>query len=275
MENLQRMVEGGAKEGDQATHLLVSQIHEYLRAKSEGRDPEWQIDAGFLPAIQRAWEDTDADEVEHRYVLAFFQRQFGDPEGLEHLIELLALGDSADPDGRIRFLSTYAVGVLAPAYDAAERRIAGRKLAEVVRGQDSGLQIVAIGGLAGIAELAGEEDPTAAREAVEALRGALGASKLDVRGSAALALAGLDDAAGAAVLGELIGPEAYEAEHREHADRWYRADQVSGIRIQAVRALARLGRPEDLAVLAAAEAGEDDQNVRAALKAALDDARGE
>jgi HEAT repeat protein len=103
----------------------------------------------------------------------------------------------------------------------------------------------------------------------------LGAAMLDVRGSAALALARLGDPSGAAVLQELLEPESYAAEHAVDADRWYRAEHVSESRIQAVQALARLGRPADLAVLAAAEAREDDQNVLAEIKGALREARTE
>jgi len=269
MENLERMVEGGSNQGDQAAQQLVSQIYEYLKATSEGREPEWELDASFLPAVQRAWEDTDAGDVEHRYVLAFFQRQLGDPAGFDHLLELMALDDNLDEGAEIRFLSAYALGVLAPAYDANERLLAARRLTQVVEGSDAGMRIVAIGGLGRIAEVAADDDTPAAEEAAAALRGALGASRLDVRGSAAIALARLGDPAGAGVLAELIGPEAYAAERAQAPDRWYRADQISQSRIRAVQALAELGRPEDLAVLRAAEAEESDENVLAEIREAL------
>jgi hypothetical protein len=210
MENLERMVEGSSNERDQASQLLVGQIYEHLQAVSQGREPEWQIDASFLPAIQRAWEDTDAEDVDQRYVLAFFQRQLGDTEGLNHLIELLGLSEDADPDAKVRFLTVRALG---------DRR-------------------------------------------------------LDVRGSAAIALARRGDPAGAGGLVELLDPDAYAAERAGAPDRWSGAELVSQSRIRAVRALAALGRPEDLAVLAAAEEVEDDPNVLAEIKGALRDAAG-
>jgi HEAT repeat protein len=197
-------------------------------------------------------------------VLAFFQRQLGDTEGLNHLIELLGLSEDADPDAKVRFLTVRALGVLQPAYDAREERLVVRELVQVLSGGDAGMRIVAAAGLAGFE---GEESSAA-------LRAALGDRRLDVRGSAAIALARRGDPAGAGGLVELLDPDAYAAERAGAPDRWSGAELVSQSRIRAVRALAALGRPEDLAVLAAAEEVEDDPNVLAEIKGALRDAAG-
>ena len=261
-ENLDRMIEGSSNERDQAAQLLVSQIYGYLQAKSEGRESEWEIDETFLPAVQRGLEDIDEEDVQHRYVLAFFQRQLGDPEGLPHLIELLSLSDELDEGAKIRFLTVRAIGGLAPAYDEREVRLAAGALVPILDGEDAGLRLMAAAALQNLP----------CEEALTGLRGALGDAHLDVRGSAAISLARLGDPAGAEVLRELLDPAAYAAEHAQDPERWYRAEQVSASRILAVRALAELGRPEDLAVLEAADATEDDQNVLAEIKGALRDA---
>jgi HEAT repeat protein len=262
-ENVQRMVEGSSNEREQAAMLLVNQIEAHLGDLNEGRAPEWELDASFLPDVQQALEKTDADEVDTRYVLSFVQLQLGDPEGLDGLIALLASEEDDDPGAEVRFLVLRTLGVLGPILDPAQRQAALVAVLPFLEHEDHGLRSMAATALQG---LPGDETRPA-------LSRTLGDRVLQVRGNAAISLALLDDPAGAEVLREMLGEEAYAAEHAASAQRWAHAELVSASRIQAVQALARLGREEDLAALEPLARDDGDPNVRAAALRALADAR--
>jgi HEAT repeat protein len=262
-ENVQRMVEGSSNEREQAAMLLVSQIEAHLADLNAGRASEWELDSSFLPDVQQALEKTDADEVDTRFVLSFVQFQLGDPEGLDGLIALLSAEEGDDPGAKVRFFVLRTLGVLGPILDPAQRQAALAAVLPFLEHEDPGLRAMAAAALQG---LPGDETRPA-------LSRALGDRALHVRGNAAISLALLDDPAGAEVLREMLGEEAYAAEHAASAQRWAHAELVSESRIQAVHALARLGRAEDLAALQPLARDDGDPNVRAAALRALADAR--
>ena len=101
-----------------------------------------------------------------------------------------------------------------------------------------------------------------------ALREALSAGTLDLRGTAAISLSHLGDDAGAALLTDLAGLELYEAANAADSSAFPRARDVRAFRILAVRAIARLERPADRAFLERLAVDESDIEVReAALRA--------
>lgn len=261
-ENVQRMVEGSSNEREQASILLVNQIRGYLEDQREGKPSTWELDASFLPEVERALADVEPDEVLFRYVLAFVQLELGDAQGQENLIELLSAGEDDDPGGEVRFLVLHTLGVLGPTLDEAGRKRALAAVLPYMESQDAGLRLMATSALQG---LPGEES-------VAALQRALMDGALDVRGSAAISLSLLGDPSGAGVLRELLDPASYAAEHAVSVERWGSGEQVSATRIQAVQALARLGRPEDLAALEPLARDDTDPNVRQAALRALADA---
>jgi HEAT repeat protein len=261
-ENVQRMVEGSSNEREQASILLVNQIRGYLEDQRAGKETTWELDASFLPEVERALAEVEPDEVIFRYVLAFVLLQLGDPEGVDHLIGLLAASDDEDPGGEVRFLVLHTLGVLGPTLDAPTRAAAVAAVLPFLSSQDPGLRLMATSALQG---LPGEES-------LAALERALGDPALDVRGSAAISLSLLGDPAGADVLRELLDPAAYAAERAVSSTRWASGEQVSATRIQAVHALARLGRAQDLAALEPLARDDEDLNVREAALRALADA---
>jgi len=261
-ENVQRMVEGNSNEREQAAQLLVNQIQGYLDDVGAGKEPAWELDASFLPGVEQALADLDEDELEFRYVLAFVQLELGDAQGLDHMLALLGSGEDLDPGAEMRFRVLYALGLLGPAFAPAGRERAIDAIVPFLANQDAGLRLMATVALRGLPS----------ERSVSALKGALGDGVLGVRGNAAISLAELGDPAGAPVLRELLDTGSYAAERAASPNRWASAERVSESRIQAVRALARLGRPEDLAALEPLAQDDDDPNVRGAALRALADA---
>ncbi len=261
-ENVQRMVSGTSNEREQAAVLLVNQIGGYLEATSQGREPEWELDTTFLPGVSRAWEETDPGDVELRFVLAFVQFQLGEEGGLDRLLELLSADEEQDPHAAVRFLVLRTLGVLGGVLDGPARARAQAALLPFLESADPGLRHVAATALR---SFPGEAS-------VAGLRATLSDAALDVRGSAAISLAHLGDASGGEVLRELLDPSAYAAEHAAAPARWAKAELISQSRIQAVQALASLGRSEDRATLESLANDEGDLNVRAAALRALEDA---
>lgn len=253
-ENLQRMLHGGANQRDQAAFSLVRQSIEDWRAREEGREPEWGLDAGFLPDVSAAWELVDEDDYTRRYVLAILMSQLGDPEGGERLVEILEATAAEESGGEMPVLALEALASLG---DDGTADVIIRFLKHpdplLVRGAASALQ-----------NLPGE----ASREA---LRDLLGRGDLDLRGMAAISLSHLGDPAGADVLLELLDQGSYTRERELSPERWTSGENVSHSRRLAVEALARLGRPEDEALLREIADGDDDPTVREVALRVLSD----
>ncbi|MEM7309881.1 MAG: HEAT repeat domain-containing protein [Planctomycetota bacterium] len=259
-ENLDRILNGTSNERDQASMLLVSQVLQHLTAQQEGRDSEWEIDASFLPAVERAWEQTEEEDVLHRYVFAVIQAQLGDPAGLEHLIALLELRDDLDADGKVRFLTLRSLGALGPSLEPADQALAASHVARFLESDDGGHRLLAASAL----------QTLPSDETVSRLRSALSDGRLDVRATAAISLSYHGDGEAGPVLREVAGLEAYDAERSLDPTMWQRSSDVSNSRTKAVEALARLGRPEDYEALERIALDDPDLNVRGAALKALD-----
>ena len=248
-ENLRRMIEGGTNERQQAAFNLVRQV----RAAAEGREEGWHPGPEFLEEVRAAWDRVDADDHAARMVLAMILAQNGDAEALPHLVELLEIGDEADPDGHIRF---NALAGLSAVGDAS----AAKHIASLLDHEDHVLRLGAASVLQAIPGPA----------SVAALRGALDDASLEVRGMAAISLSILGDDGGAHVLLDLTDPETYAHERNADPRRYADALLVQHSRVKAIEALARLGRPGDRERIAALASGaEADLVVREAAKRAL------
>jgi HEAT repeat protein len=263
-QNLSRMIHGTSNERDQASMLLVRQIVEHLESVREGGEPEWEIDPSFLPEVQRAWEDTDPEELRFRYVLAVIQARLDDPSGVPNLLGILEASEVDDSDGQIRFLALLSLGALADRMGASHKEDSAERVSGFLDDPDPGLRQAAAIALQG---LPGEVS-------IAALRQALRDGVLSVRGNAAISLSHLGDPEASSVLHELLDPEVYAQERGRSPGLWTRAQDISKSRIMAVKALARLGRPEDIATLRSVARDDADINVRGAALAALDDFQG-
>lgn len=262
-QNLDRMIHGTSNERDQAATLLVIQLNEHLEAIAAGEDPEWEIDATFLPDLRRAWEGADPEDVDFRFVYASLLAWLQDESGVPNLCSLLTLGDDLDPEAGIRFACLIVLGALGPQMDAEDRDYAIARVVPFLGSDDAGLRQAAAISLQALPS----------EVSLEALRGALRDGSLAVRGNAALALAAQGDPAGAEVLRELIDPATYEAERARDHRLWTQGENISESRQKALRALAGLGRGEDRDLLEEVARGDEDLNVRAVALDVLDDRR--
>lgn len=228
-ENLDVVVHGGKNERDQALFNLARQVSENQRARNAGEEAPWPVEEGFADRVAEAVEAVDEDEHGSRLALGALLASF-DPRGVDILVGVLTLGETDDPEARLRFEAIQNLGLIGD-----ER--AARHLIPFLVHDDEGLRTVAAGAL-------GNVPGEGVRAALE---GALHDSSLDVRGTAAFSLARLDPPGFAAsdVLMDLTDPSVYAAVRAEHPEKYTRADDVSRFRIQALKALARLGRPED------------------------------
>ncbi len=263
-DNLERMIHGGSNERTQAATLLVTQVLEHVMAEREGREPQWEIDATFLPDVRRAWDETDEDDVQARYVLSTIQVHLGDREGLARLTSLLSLRDELDPKAEMRFRTLYFLGAKGPDLDAEARPAAAAAVIPFLDHEDRGLRTMAAVAL----------QTLPSPSTVPALRETLRDGVLAVRGNAALALTHHGDDAGVEVLHELVDPASYEEERAQDPTLWTRAEDVSQSRRKAVAALARLGRDEDLPRLRTIADEDPDLNVREVALRALKDREG-
>lgn len=255
-ENLDRVVAGGAGDHQQAAFNLVRQIAENQAARAEGRDLPWPVDASFLPRLDKAWETTPPDESLIRLVLASLSGQLGDPGATAKLISLLGSPLVEDKDG-VQFHALANLGGLADPEAAAP---IARFLEQ---SPDDGLRSVAA---VALQRIPGDV-------ATEALRGALDDPAFEVRANAAIALSTRGDAAGAEMLVSLLDPATYAEQHAHDAKKYAVARRISESRVQAVAALARLGRPEDRERLSALADAEKDLAVREAAMKALQPSR--
>ncbi|HIF42412.1 MAG TPA: HEAT repeat domain-containing protein [Planctomycetes bacterium] len=243
-ENLSMVMAGGKNERDQALFGLMRQVSENQRATNDGEELPWPMTADFPQRVREAADQVDAEDHEVRLALGVLLAGL-DPSGVDMLVEMLALGDAQDPGGALRFKAIHNLGLVGDGR-------ATESVAAFLKAPDEGLRIVAAGALA---NLSGDG-------AREALREALGDPSLDVRGTAAMALTLLDppDPTAAPILTDLTQVAVYEAVRRESPAKYTRSRDVSSFRIQALGALARLGREADWAHIETLR-GDSDANV--------------
>ncbi len=248
-ENLQRMVQGGSNERQQAAFNLVRQV----RAAAEGHEEGWAPTPAFLSSVRSSWNEVAEDDHASRMVLAMILAQNGDAEALPKLVELIQLGDEADPEGKIRF------NALAGLSSLGDPSVVPY-VAPLLDHEDHVLRLGAASVLQSIPGPA----------SVAALTGALDDSSLEVRGMAAISLSILGDAGGAHVLVDLTDASTYETEHSADPRRFAHPLLIQHTRVKAVEALARLGRPQDRErIVELASSSEPDLVVREAAKRAL------
>ncbi len=236
-ENIERLLDGGANEREQAAFNLVRQVNEDWQARAAGGQSEWSLDASFLPRIRSAWEQSrrieEPGDVPIPLALTIILAHMGDPEGVAALAEMTRLEASVDPDGVYKSYACFALGAVGDRLATPERLIAARALIAVLDGEDQGLRSVAV--------IALQTLPTA--ETTPALQGMLGADSVELRLNAALSLARLGDPSGAPVLREMVEPEPYRAEHALHPAKWASGTRVGESRRKALEALVELGVP--------------------------------
>ncbi|MCB9915303.1 MAG: HEAT repeat domain-containing protein [Planctomycetes bacterium] len=249
-DSLRVVLDGGKNERTQAAFHLSQKIAENSRAALEGEELPWPLPDDMTARLESAWTTLDEDDASTRFLIASLMAETGDPQGVEHLLELLA-NPGDDKDNQLRFEVLLKLGAIGDARATAA-------VAEYANSKDAGLRsLVAIV----LQRLGGE--PT-----VPTLRGLLGDPELEVSANAAISLSKLGDPAGATVLLGMLDPEVYRAENEAHRERFRTGRSISESRRAALAALARLGRAEDRARI---EAYRDDEDLdfRAAVLAAL------
>jgi HEAT repeat protein len=253
-ENLERAVHGGSKEREQAAVSLVAQAVENSQAQARGDPYPWKASPSFVSDLQEAWRSTEGDDaLLIRLALAQLSAQFGDPEAFEKLAWFLELSDAQDPEGKLRGPALVALSWLGDPR-AAERVIPYLRHADPYLRQSAAAALQRLPGPA----------------TVEALRAALDDPSLEFRGMAAISLSHLGDPSGSAVLRELVDPATFAAEHEREPRKWAGGELIQQTRLQAVRALGRLEREEDRALLRRLADGDEDPAVREAAMRALE-----
>lgn len=246
-ENIERLLEGGANEREQAAFALVQQVIEIWQAESRGEAEGWVVDPSLLARIRSAWEQSrrieDPGDVPIPLALTIVLARSGDPEGVAALAEMTRLPEPLDPGGTFKSYAGFALGAIGERLGPAERLVAARALIGLLHGEDHGLRMV---GAIGLQTL-----PTP--ETVPALQEVLDSPSVELRLNAALSLARLGDASAEAVLLEMTGSEPYLAERERQPAKWTRAKRIGESRTKALEALVELERPpgaERLRVLA-------------------------
>ncbi|NOT32203.1 MAG: hypothetical protein HOP15_17285 [Planctomycetes bacterium] len=259
-ENLERVLNGGFNDRRQAAFGLVRQVLVYQRARAQGEEPEWEIDASFLPELQAARAQLAPiqapGDLATAFVLSSLMATLGEPAGVTQLLEMLELPDEVDPGSEYRMHSAMALGALAPDLAAPERERVRVALVRLLASSDSGLVLYAV---AGLQKLPGEDT-------LAALKGMLANELLEVRASAALSLAVLGDRAGLGLLEEMLSLAPYEAERVSHPRKWP-SPVVSESRVKALDALAALGAAPNAEALRRLAEGDLDPNFRRAVLA--------
>lgn len=247
--NLELVVHGGKNGREQALFNLMRQVSENQKARIEGQEPPWSLEVGFVDDVRAAIEATDEDEYRTRVALAALLAGV-DPSGVDLLIGMLSLTEAQDPQGKLRFQVIQNLGLIGDGRASAP-------LIPFLDSPDEGLRTLTALALASVP---GE----GVREALE---GSLEDSSLEVRGTAAISLSKLDppSARGAAVLKDLTDLASYEAVREQDRTKFTNASDVSKTRIIALRALARLGRPEDWAHVESLRSDPDSNVVDAVL----------
>ena len=251
-ENLHRVLHGGSNEREQAAFALVAQLAENDRARVNGAELPWELSNDLAPNLAGALEGLGEDEAQMRYVISSALYHLGDPAGLEGMRQILALGEDADPDGRLKFHALYCIGPRGEPETFEDVRA-------FLESEDEGLRILSAGFLRFYP-----------RElAIPALKGVLGDHDLAVRLNAAISLSWLGDPAGAMLLKDGAGREIYEAERSRDPREYARPEVVRENRVRALEALARLGREGDRALFEELASGDEDLQVREAAMKAL------
>jgi len=266
-ENLLRMREGGPNERQQAAFAFAGQVVEHARAVEEGRTPEFPIDASLIPDLEASYASTPADLPEQRYVLAMALAELEAEGALEHLIEVLGTpadssdggGDPRSAEAVMRFNLMTHLGPLGARLSEVERERVIEALIPFLDGPDAGLRSAAA---VALQRYPGERSRSA-------LRALLVSSDLELRGNAAIALSHLGDASGAEVLRDLCTADVYAELNRAEPKKFAQGELVTRSRVLAVGGLARLGRPQDRALLEQLAADEPDVEVREAAMRAL------
>ena len=248
-DNLARVVNGGTNERDQALFNIARQVGENQKALAKGDEPPWEVPRGFSDEVRLA-VDKVGDAYEARLTLAILLGTLGDPSGADLLLEVLALDDSSDPDGKLRFGA--AVNLFG---DERARPL----LLQLAGHEDEGLR-----GAAMITLRSVPGDGVA-----EALLGGLADSALSVRGNAAISLAELEPGSedAAQVLIDLLEPEAYERERERDPTKFRRKSLVSTTRVEVARALAGMTAPSARVRLEELRTDDDLELREAALEA--------
>ncbi len=226
--NLALVTNGGKNERTQAAFNLSQKIVANSNAILEGQPAPWPVPADLQQRVEGAFAATREDEISAKVVLASLLVQLGDESGVQHLIELMEMGDAADPEGTNRFVVLVTLGTsgddraLPAVISACESQDVGlRSLAAILLQQFEGEGVV------------------------PALQALLHTGELEVRANAAISLTKHKDASGAELLYDLMGKDLYEAEKKSNPMRFRSDLLVRRSRSKAVLALARLGRIQD------------------------------
>ena len=254
-ENLQVLIHGGTNERQQAAVSLSAQVVENRQAREQGRELPWEADEDFLDQLQGAWDAMGPDDNPNlRLAVAKALQEYGDPEARAKLEGFLELTDDVDGDGQLRFYALLELGQLGDP----------RAAAAVIPFLASADPLLQQGAASALQSMPGPDT-------VEALKGVLGASSLELRGMAAISLSHLGDASGAHVLLDLVDPDTYTAIQADNPRKYADPRLVQNSRIYAVQALARLNRDEDLDLLKRIADGDADPEVREAAMRAVRD----
>jgi len=251
-ENLHRVLHGGSNERTQAAYALVAQLAENDRARIGGEQLPWEVSEALAPKLSDALTGLGEDEVQLQYVLASALLHLDDPAGIDGLRGILALGEEADPEGRLKFHALVSLGSRGAPDTFGD-------VSAFLESEDQGLRSLAAGYLRFYPE----------EQAVPALKGSLGDLDLAVRLNAAISLSWLNDPAGASLLRDGARRETYEAERARNSRNYARAEIVRENRVRALEGLARLARAEDRDLLEELAAGDEDLEVREAAMRAL------
>lgn len=263
-ENVERLLHGGANERTQAAFNLVRQALEDWEAGTARGEGAWHLDETLLPKLRRAWEDTSdvqaPGDVPIPLALGILLAQLGDPDGVARLAAMTRLSPEVDPAGEYRAYAGFALGSLGKGLAGRDLDVAREALVALLGEEDQGLRLVAAIALQAVP----------GPETVAVLRGLLRERSLEMRGNAALSLARLGDGSGAAVLREMLSPEAYRAEHEEEARKWAKARLVSESRCKALAALDSIDALPPADELARLAQDDPDPEVRQLARRILD-----
>jgi HEAT repeat protein len=253
-ENLERVVHGGSNESRQAAMSLAQQALDNSVARAEGKPVRWPVGADFLGKLQRAWDESPAEDKNQKIRLALAQllAQFGDPGAFEKLKTFVELPDDDDRDGQLRLYAMMALTWL-------DDPRAAEVVIPFLKHPDPYLRQSAAGVL--------QKLPGDATRA--ALRGLLDDSSLELRGQAAISLSHLGDEAGADVLVELLDPESYAKVHAAEPAKYASEVVVHESRLRALDALARLARASDRPLFERLATDDRDPEIREAAMRAL------
>jgi hypothetical protein len=251
-ENLHRVLHGGSNERTQAAYALVAQLAENDRARIGGDELPWEVSEALAPKLSDALAGLGEDEVQLQYVLSSALLHLDDPAGIEGLRGILALGEEADPEGKLKFHALVSLGSRGSSETFGD-------VSAFLESEDQGLRSLAAGYLRFFPE----------ELAVPALKGSLGDLDLAVRLNAAISLSWFGDPAGATLLRDGAQRDIYEAEKARNSRDYARNDVVRENRVRALEGLVRLARAEDRALLEELAEGDEDLEVREAAMRGL------